>query len=269
MNKPIIITGCQRSGTTLLNLILDSHPQIKGIDEMEFHRIPFNEYLTAPQYHPYVSLKLPTMSHQVEFMKNIPGLKVLWCIRDPRDVVLSMLKLKLNLNQGNAAPWAVHPLGSWREIDNCAKTLINKMDPVLSDQYTAFLKMAQKHPMDWSFEQAVYAAALCWRLKHEVLMLYRKNNVSHIILHYEKLITEPQKVIRKALSYIGLPWHDNVLKHHLLHSGISVGKTINNRPIDRANTGKWKESFDSVPLYIINLLCLDIAAKYGYQLSEN
>ena len=32
-NKPILVLGCQRSGTTLLNLILDSHPQIHGFDE--------------------------------------------------------------------------------------------------------------------------------------------------------------------------------------------------------------------------------------------
>ena len=31
----IIILGCQRSGTTLTYLILNSHPQIKGIDETE------------------------------------------------------------------------------------------------------------------------------------------------------------------------------------------------------------------------------------------
>jgi hypothetical protein len=38
MKKAIFITGCQRSGTNLLNLILDSHPQIKGVDELNlFH----------------------------------------------------------------------------------------------------------------------------------------------------------------------------------------------------------------------------------------
>jgi len=267
MNSPILITGCQRSGTTLLNLILDSHPKIIGIDEMEFDKIPFNDYLTAPQFHPYVSFKLPTDSHRVQFIKNIPRLKVLWCIRDPRDVVFSMLNLKLYLDQDVAVPWAVHPFGSWREIDNCAKALINKMGPVLFDHYTAFKKMAQKHPKDWSLEQAVFTAALCWRIKHEVLTLYKENNISHKILNYENLITEPKETISNILFYIGLPWHDNVLKHHLLHTGTSVGNTINSRPIDSSNSGKWKKSFNAHLLYIINLLCSDIAERYGYRLS--
>ena len=44
-NRPIIITGSQRSGTTLLNLILDSHPQIHGVDEMQFRNNTLQQYL--------------------------------------------------------------------------------------------------------------------------------------------------------------------------------------------------------------------------------
>ena len=37
-NRTIMITGCQRSGTNLMNLILDSHPQVQGVDELNlFH----------------------------------------------------------------------------------------------------------------------------------------------------------------------------------------------------------------------------------------
>ena len=43
--KPILITGCQRSGTTLMSLILDSHPEIFNIDEYKFEYFAINTYL--------------------------------------------------------------------------------------------------------------------------------------------------------------------------------------------------------------------------------
>lgn len=58
-NQPILITGCQRSGTTMLNLILDSHPKITGVDEMEFRNENLPHYLSHINYHPFVVFKLP------------------------------------------------------------------------------------------------------------------------------------------------------------------------------------------------------------------
>jgi len=99
-NIPILITGCQRSGTTLLNLILDSHPQIRGMDEWEFEETLVDEYLTGPEYHPCVAFKLPKVSYLIPALQSIPGIKVLWCIRDPRDVVTSMVRLQQDIKVG-------------------------------------------------------------------------------------------------------------------------------------------------------------------------
>ena len=62
-NTPIIITGCQRSGTTLLHLILDSHPEVRGMDEWEVKADLFYEYLTLPRYASCIAMKLPKVAH--------------------------------------------------------------------------------------------------------------------------------------------------------------------------------------------------------------
>lgn len=48
--KPFYIIGCQRSGTTLMRLILDSHPQVSCVDEssaydllLDHHLLPHEE----------------------------------------------------------------------------------------------------------------------------------------------------------------------------------------------------------------------------------
>ena len=64
-NTPILVTGCQRSGTTLASLILDSHPLISSIDEMHFDTHHIDDYLTNQKFHPYVLLKLPTIAPEI------------------------------------------------------------------------------------------------------------------------------------------------------------------------------------------------------------
>lgn len=267
MNIPILITGCQRSGTTLLNLILDSHPDVHGVDEGEFDKVPPNEFLSSPRYHPFVSWKLPGASHEIQSIKRIPGLKVLWCIRDPRDVVLSMINLKVRWDP-TAVPWAAHPLGSWREIDNCFKALEHLLDGELLDYYKVFKGQCKTPPEKWGLEDSILAAALCWRVKHEVFKLYVENKISCKEISYERLIASPSDMILEILNYLGLPWHDNVLNHHLLHTGISVGKTENTRPIDPTNTRKWVNFFDSASLDLIRSICVETGQAHGYDLRD-
>lgn len=266
MNKPILITGCQRSGTTLLNLILDSHPDITGIDEMDFGRVPLSEYLNNPAYSPCVAFKLPMASFEFQSIKSLPGVKVVWCIRDPRDVVLSMMNLTLQVGEDATLPWVAHPLGAGREIENSVGALQKHMHDELADLYKTYREISGKPPASWSLEDKIFVASLCWRMKQEVLLEYDEQGIFYRIQHYEDLLRNPESSIRGILDFIGLPWHENVLKHHQLHSGVSVGNTVNTRPIDASNTRKWLTVLDAQSLAIISALCAEIAAQHDYQL---
>src|SRR5512135_1034372 len=115
-NIPIIVTGCQRSGTTLFGLMLDSHPQITTVDEDEFLHERLDLYLLSPEYAPCVAFKVPMEAANFMYFGKLPGVKALWCVRDPRDVVLSMLNLKLGIVEGRDVVWANHDRGAMREI---------------------------------------------------------------------------------------------------------------------------------------------------------
>jgi protein-tyrosine sulfotransferase len=268
MNKPILITGCQRSGTTLLHLILDSHPDITGIDETDVKKASLNEYLNDPKYHPCVSFKLPIASYETGFIKTIPGIKVIWCIRDPRDVILSMMKLTLEISKDTTLPWVAHPGGAGSEIENSARALHKSMSDELIQLCKSYKVIAGKQPASWSQEEMVFVASLCWRIKQELLAIYYELGIAYMVLHYENLVKNPENTIRDVLQFVGLPWHDNVLKHHQLHSGVSVGGTVNSRPIDKSNIGKWADAFDTRVLSIIKTVCAGTAARYGYRLSD-
>jgi tetratricopeptide (TPR) repeat protein len=126
----VFLIGFPRSGTTLLEVVLDGHPQVASIEEHElltdgvlrFMREPSTlqpllqaeeSQLTASRTaywdavrragvdaagkvfvdkHPLNTLKLPLIA------RLFPRAKILFAIRDPRDVVLSCFRRRFNMN---------------------------------------------------------------------------------------------------------------------------------------------------------------------------
>ena len=286
-NTPIFITGCQRSGTTLLHLILDSHPQIRGLDEWEVQEALFDQFLTDPQYHPCVAFKLPKVAHLAPALRCIPGVKMLWCVRDPRDVVTSMLKLKQKKGAGtrDQVLWSLQypvkalktlltakslPVAlSWAsisavpEIQNTVTALHQRkvFPDDLAEREEQFRQISQKHPLRRSHADQVLLGAFCWRVKQEMFHACCQGKDEFHVVRYEPLVQQPQAEITKILEFLNLPWRDDVLRHHTLHAGVSVGQTENTRPIDSANREKWKGFLSDEDLAIIKQVC-------GARLSE-
>jgi tetratricopeptide (TPR) repeat protein len=126
----VFLLGFPRSGTTLLEVVLDGHPQVASIEEHElltdgvlrFMREPSNlqPLLQADESrlessrttywdgvrragvdlagkvfidkHPLNTLKLPLIA------RLFPRAKILFAYRDPRDVVLSCFRRRFNMN---------------------------------------------------------------------------------------------------------------------------------------------------------------------------
>lgn len=262
-NTPILVTGCQRSGTTLASLILDSHPLISSIDEMHFDTHHIDDYLTNQKFHPYVLLKLPTIAHEINSIRKLRDVRVIWCIRDPRDAVLSMIKLKLGANR--MEPWVTHPLGGMREIQCCANVVGLNLSAEHLDLFNRYMDISRNAPRLNTID-AVFSGSLCWRLKNELLELYDLLNVNYKILYFESLVKNPKTVIADLLEFIGAPWDDRVLTHHLLHKGISVGNTDNTKPIDSTVAGKWKKELTAESINTIESVCSEVARKYTYEL---
>jgi protein-tyrosine sulfotransferase len=267
MNKPILITGCQRSGTTLLHLILNSHPKIHSIDESGYAEEKVNDYLESPDFHPFVCLKLPRFASNLACLtRYLSELRVLWCIRDPRDVIASMVNLHVKLNDVVSVSWLVHPGGAKYEFDHCLPVLDEQTKQELSIYQTKYRKIEEKLPALRSREEAVFAGAFCWRIKNELLKIYERENIAFEVIKYETLVKHPKEEIKKALDFLNIPWHRNVLRHHRLHKGIHMGKTDYSKPIDSNNVGKWRTLFSKEELELINELTSPLAEGMGYKL---
>ena len=261
--SPILITGSQRSGTTLLLLILDSHAQVTGIDEPQFYSSARSDSQPAER----IAYKLPMMAHEIGTLVERTDLQVVWCLRDPRAVVSSMLTLELAMGQGSV-PWIHSPHGGIREIECCAAVLGTTLHRERQALLTRFAEIRKKPPPLRRREEGIFAAALCWRLKQELLLLYRQLELPLHLVRYEELVQQPKPTITSLLEWLNLPWHEDVLRHHQLHQGRSIGDTDNQRAIDATGTEKWRKSLQSEDLAVIRQTCGDLAVQLGYFLED-
>jgi len=265
-NRPVLVTGCQRSGTTLLSLVLDSHPDITSVDEAVFEPSLLQHYLHDPAFHPLVAFKLPTITHNLAFIRALPNLRLLWLLRDPRDVVLSMLSLPHHRQDGQLVYWVDSELGARREIENCARMLGYLRGRYRSANLDIWERITRIPPGQRTREHQVFAAALCWKLKHEVLARYPTEGIDYHSVRYEDLLQDPATASAALVQYLEIPWDERMLRHHELHHGKSIGNTDNTRAIDPRNRDKWREILGERELELIRQLCGEQARAHGYQL---
>jgi hypothetical protein len=212
-----------------------------------------------------VCFKLPARAHQVGTLRLLPGVRILWAVRDPRDVVASMITLVPTLN-GVTAPFAAHPhLGPTIQVPAMIQAL-GGAPPDLIPPLREFAAQAAVPPEARTPEQLAVAAALHWRLKQELLRMYDAAGLAYRVAVYEKVVARPREEIGALLEYLELRWHDDVLRHHTLHTGVSVGNTDNTRAIDQRSVGRWKEVLDATQLDRVREICGPAAAGSGYTL---
>jgi len=120
MNPPIIVTGSQRSGTTIASIITATDNNLTFVDEAEF--VPGNDYRDCVIHLP------PALDAYVMLHHMYPYSKFLVVTRDKADIINSMVRIN----------WCRDNVQDWEQflddyVDNRIK-LINQLVQYLPDQ---------------------------------------------------------------------------------------------------------------------------------------
>jgi tetratricopeptide (TPR) repeat protein len=229
-----VLAGFPRSGTTLLEQILDSHPALISSDEREAfardifpalwmtpaHRFPTVEALNAAplekraalrqRYRDYISAALntpigsrihldknPTLTLVLPgFLRLFPDTHVIIALRDPRDVVLSCFFQYLPLNPNSV----------------CFLTLE---------------RAAQRYATDMAV----------WRKLRDIIAS------PWIEIRYEDTVRQLEQEARRILAFLDLPWDPQVLhyRERLAHKTLSSPTYEAVRePVHSRAVGRWK-----------------------------
>ena len=262
------ITGCQRSGTTLMRLILESHSQVRCLDELtnqnlmlDFNEASVQERLAQlPESH--IGFKIPRFAEQLRdkymsdsdfpsFPSFYANQKVIFLIRDPLDVITSMARLELNE-------------GGWIEQQGRPILQHKRRQPKFESRYATELKLIDESPSQWEL-----VAALYWRIKNEPLLEYLQEQMPVMALRYEDLVNHPRAVIASIVQALGLMWEDDLMSHHTTahtevdKNGFAIGNTDTRKPISTDSIGSHKDVLSEQQISLIH----SITAPLEQQLS--
>ncbi len=220
--RPILIVGMPRSGTSLVEQVLAAHPEVYGAGEQEDMRVTslfaehrcgksFPEcvpsmsealtsqlgewYLTrrrenAPT-HRWVTDKMPQNFQFVGLATLLmPGVNIVHCVRDPMDTILSCYF------QGFKAP------------------------------------LAWSNRLEWLGPYFV---------QYQRLMAHWESVLPKPIhqVHYEQLVADPEPNIRALLNHCGIAFDPAVLAHHNTDRRVVTASYAQaNQPIYKTSAGK-------------------------------
>jgi tetratricopeptide (TPR) repeat protein len=229
-----LLASHPRSGTTLLEQVLDSHPGAISADELQIMAdmvfAPLGQKARSPDPIPqvldratvddlnevrkaYWSSMEGALQQQVNgrvlIDKNpeltlllplvarvFPEMKVIFALRDPRDVVISCFSQRLPLN-----PVSVNYL----TLEDTVKKYVRMMH--------AWLKLRGMIRNPW------------------------------IEVRYEDMVADLESQARRVLEFLGLPWDDCVLEYHRraqtkhVHSPTYEAVT---KPVYSTSVGRWR-----------------------------
>lgn len=239
-SRPFFIVGAARSGTTLLRVMLDSHSDLSiGPETNVLHRwfeaassaktLGFFPYaLDEIQRYPAAALELLLLRYTRERGKKR------WGDKTP-----------------NYTPVLGQILTCWPEsqVIHCVR-----------DGRDVVCSMQQR----WGWN--VGAAAKRWAERVEAVLLYaeRLGPERYIEVRYESLVANPERQLRRLLSFLGEVWDPEVLNYASSpHDGMTDVPEAG-LAISVASVGRWKDEMSTLDLVRFRRRAGPLLERLGY-----
>ncbi len=242
----IVVQGAQRSGTTLLYLMLTSHPALVGLDENEadYELPPWLVMMINALLGKKTVYKLPPVIWQVDKIRNLyPSCHSVWVLRHPFAVISSMKTLYFKKEKQS---W-LQRFGA-QELER-------------AERHFPELARISIHDMN----EAEIGAHL-WVAKHRMIDVYKQVGLKVSSVRYEDLILDSEATAKGIIWELGLDWSPVVLYHHRHHGeGLHPGGTRSEKPIDPSRARPNLRLSDEERSSILGI-CHKTMADLGYEL---
>lgn len=224
--RPVFIVGMPRSGTTLVEQILASHPQVYGADELT----TIFDIVCALEERSAGGLKYP------EIITELDDAALQWSAREYLDTLQRIDSRAARVT--DKMPTNFFHLGfiavmlPRAKIIHCVR---DAMDTCLSNFVQMF---AEGHYYSYDLSDlAVYYRG------YEKAMSYWKNVLPIPIyeVRYEELVEDQERISRELIDHIGLEWDDRCLAFHETQRAVRTASNWQVRqPIYKSARKRWK-----------------------------
>jgi len=204
--RPVFIVGFPRSGTSLLEQILGSHPEIAPAGELSFlndltmgrasevigndRRYP--EVLLDADGAPDQALLLAMRDYYLDCVRSlgVTDAQSRWVTDKMPHNSIHLGLIALLFPRSPIIHIARHPLNS-----------------CLSAYFSNFATQAR-------YTSSLESTALHYRDVMGMLQHYRQIGIPYLRIRYEDLVADQEAVTRKVLDYVGAPWNEACLQYH-------------------------------------------------------
>jgi tetratricopeptide (TPR) repeat protein len=224
--RPVFIVGMPRSGTTLIEQILASHPQVHGHGELEQigdlanglaerlgHRQPYPDCIAALDA---ITARGVAKGHLTQLEQTACG------------AVRSLDKMPHNF-------WH---LGFITLLFPRARLIHCRRDPLDTCLSCYFQDFGRRHPFSWDLEQL----GRNYR-DYQRLMAHWHATLPIPVLDvpYEALVGDQEVWSRKLVDFLGLPWDDRCLAFYETNRPVLTSSAWQVRqPIYASSIGRWR-----------------------------
>lgn len=225
---PVFICGLPRSGTTLVEQILSSHPLVMAGDELN---------------------DLPLACSQVLRRQRITEPFPQWAARceepDWQSIGNAYLKSTRNLHhQGFFTDKNLQnykAIGVIRRALPQARIIICRRDPM--DNLWGCLRQYFSDGLVFTYDQTELAET--WNAADSLITHWRSTGVPMLEVSYEALVRNPETIIRELVSFVGLPWDDACLTFYNNPRAVrTTSATQVRQPLSDNAIGRWKRYKD-------------------------
>lgn len=219
--QPVFVIGMPRSGTSLVEQIIASHPDAAGAGELDF-------WTEAARRHPQtVRSDLPDASTARQLADAY--LRVLAGYSASAKRVVDKTTFNFNL------------LGLINTVFPKARIVYLRRDPIDIGLSCYFQDFANAESMSWTWDLADFAHY--YREHHRLMEHWRSALPEGVLLDvpYADLVADPETWSRKIIDFIGLPWDPQCLEfHQTKRAVITASRWQVRQKIYSSSVGRWK-----------------------------
>jgi tetratricopeptide (TPR) repeat protein len=217
--RPVFLVGMLRSGTTLVEQILASHPAVFGAGELPFWSSAFARYRTSYGEHARGNAELARFA--VEYLRELRALS--------SDATFVVDKMPTNF----AFLGLIHAALPKARIIHVRR---HPLDTCLS-VYFQHLESLVSYANDLEDLAHYYAEYL------RIMGHWRATLPENVMLEvaYEDLVANQESCTRTMLEFLGLPWDSRCLEFHRVdRTVITASKWQVRQKISDASVGRWR-----------------------------
>lgn len=277
--RPIIVVGCPRSGTTLLSTMLHAHPRLSMPPETRFlmpvyrGRAEFGDLREQANRRLLADRIVRTRGTKFRDLGLDRDLVTRRIVDGAPTVGTAIATVFQSFAQAHGkARWGEKRPAYWADIDVILRLFPDAQIVHLIRDPRACVASIKK--LDW-WVRGFDGALATWMLALERLPRDTRHLPadSYTELYFEQLVRDPRAVLTELCAFLGEDFDEAMLEHHRAAAQIVPGRKtwhrLTARPVDTSRVEAWRGELTAAELGLVEFVAGRRMQQRGYRLSHD